>query len=88
MSADEQRKLAAIMFTDIVGYSKLIINEQSFFAELKRRNVHIIRSEPRIPRIYRDYRRNLFNPNPRYLRNPRLFLAMSRLEIGSLTREF
>ena len=31
-------------------------DKPSFFAELKRRNVYIIRSEPRITRICTDYR--------------------------------
>ena len=59
------------------------MSSRSFFAELKRHNVYIIRSEPRITRIYTDYRSICLISNPRHPRNPRLFfndiLARNRL---------
>ena len=47
MSADEQRKLAAIMFTDMVGYSTLAQRDDKLALEL-------LEEHRRFPRTERD----------------------------------
>jgi hypothetical protein len=59
------------------------MNLRSFFAEPKRRNVYIMRSEPLITRIYTDYRSMCLTLNLRHPRNRRLFFTISWLETGS-----
>jgi adenylate cyclase len=43
MSADEQRKLAAIMFTDMVGYSALAQRDEKLALELLEEHRHLLR---------------------------------------------
>src|SRR5437667_6988291 len=43
MSADEQRKLAAIMFTDMVGYSALSQRDEKLAQELLEEHRHLLR---------------------------------------------
>jgi class 3 adenylate cyclase len=43
MSAEEQRKLAAIMFTDMVGYSALSQRDEKLAQELLQEHRHLLR---------------------------------------------
>jgi len=58
MSADEQRKLAAIMFTDMVGYSALSRYDDKFALELLDEHRQILREIfPRFQKLREENRK-------------------------------
>ena len=66
MSAEVKKEIeleiAHVLFLDIVGYSKLSVNEQHARVD----ELNGIRNEPRIMQIYTDYRSICLISNPRH----------------------